>query len=73
MTIKFAVIVRILCYVSGAVLSRIEPEYPTAGESENKRGEYSVQCCTLRPADTAPPPYWVSDTARTAYEHFLPP
>jgi hypothetical protein len=35
MTIELAVIVRILYYVA-AVLSRIEPEDPTAGESETK-------------------------------------
>jgi hypothetical protein len=64
--------VRILCYVAGAVSSRTEPENPTAGDSETKRGEYTVQGCTVRPEDTTPPPYWDGDTAQTAYEHFLP-
>jgi len=37
-----------------ALLSRIEPKHPTAGET--KRGEYSAQCCTVRAADTPQPP-----------------
>jgi hypothetical protein len=79
MTIKLAVIVKIL-YCVAAVLSRIEPEDTTARESKTKRGQYSVQCCRVKPADTPPPPYLYGDTAHTAYgdtahtayEHFLP-
>ena len=48
MTIKFACIVRILYYVA-AVLSRIEPEDPTAGERQSEGNIlYSAVQCGLR-------------------------